>query len=81
MLLDGVDLRELSLENVREMVGFVPQETFLFSESLRDNVTLGREGLSESDLAYALETSQLVNDLSQLTNGVQTVLGERGATL
>jgi ATP-binding cassette subfamily B protein len=81
VLIDGVDVRELPLEELRRMVGFVPQETFLFSESLRNNITLAREDAPAADLDFAVETSQLVNDLPQLTFGLETVLGERGVTL
>ncbi|MPZ50751.1 MAG: ATP-binding cassette domain-containing protein [Dehalococcoidia bacterium] len=81
VLLDGVDIRDLPLQELRELIGFVPQETFLFSESLRDNVALSREDALDADLDYAVETSQLVNDLPQLTHGIETVLGERGVTL
>ncbi|HXH22891.1 MAG TPA: ABC transporter ATP-binding protein [Dehalococcoidia bacterium] len=81
VLLDGVDVRDLSLEQLREAIGFVPQETFLFSDSLRDNIAYGRAEPSPEELQYALETSQLVNDLPQLTHGIETVIGERGLTL
>jgi ATP-binding cassette subfamily B protein len=81
ILFDGVDIREIELQELREMVGFVPQETFLFSDTLRENVALAREGVEDGVVAYAVETSQLVNDLPQLTYGLETVLGERGVTL
>lgn len=81
VLLDGVDVRDLSLEQLRGAVGFVPQETFLFSDSLRDNVGYGRSDPPESEFQYAMDTSQLVNDLQQLTQGIETVIGERGVTL
>jgi ATP-binding cassette subfamily B protein len=81
VLIDGVDVRELPLARLRELVGFVPQETFLFSESLRANVAYGKENPPNDELDFAVETSQLVNDLPQLTNGIETMLGERGVTL
>jgi ATP-binding cassette subfamily B protein len=81
VLLDGVDVRELSLEDLRAAIGFVPQETFPFSDSLRDNVSYGRADPPEGEFQYALDTSQLVNDLAQLTHGIETVIGERGVTL
>jgi ATP-binding cassette subfamily B multidrug efflux pump len=62
-------------------VGFVPQETFLFSESLRDNVAMSRDDALDHEIDYAVTTSRLVNDLDQLTFGFDTVLGERGVTL
>ena len=81
VLLDGIDVRELSLEQLRSLVAFVPQETFLFSESLRENVAMARDNVDDAAVAYAVETSQLVNDLPQLTFGIETLLGERGVTL
>jgi ATP-binding cassette, subfamily B, multidrug efflux pump len=81
VLIDGVDIRELALADLREIVGFVPQETFLFSDSLRDNVALARDDAPEDEVDYAVRTSRLDNDLGQLTHGLDTVLGERGVTL
>jgi ATP-binding cassette, subfamily B, multidrug efflux pump len=81
VLLDGIDLRLLPLHTVREAVGFVPQETFLFSESLRENIAYGRPNPAEGEVEHALDTSQLANDLAQLTYGLDTVIGERGVTL
>ncbi len=81
VLIDGVDVRELSLHELRAVVGFVPQETFLFSESLAENVAYGRPDPPRHELDYAVETSQLVSDLGQLPHGLDTVLGERGVTL
>ncbi|MBI5947037.1 MAG: ABC transporter ATP-binding protein [Chloroflexi bacterium] len=81
VLLDGVDVRELPLEQVRGAIGFVPQETFLFSDSLIDNIAYGRANPQAAEMDFALSTSQLVNDLPQLTHGLETVIGERGVTL
>jgi len=81
VLIDGVDLRDLPLATVRQAVGFVPQETFLFSESLRENIQYGRADASAGQMELALHTSQLSNDLAQLTHGLDTVIGERGVTL
>ncbi len=79
--LDGVDLRELSLADLRAAIGFVPQESFLFSETLRENIAFGRPDPPEDLLLRAVETSQLVNDLPQLPGGLDTMIGERGVTL
>ncbi len=83
VLVDGVDVRELDLGDLRRAVGYVPQETFLFSVPLRENVAFG-EGAGEHDdgrLAYAVEVSRLVNDLGQFPDGLDTMVGERGLTL
>jgi ATP-binding cassette subfamily B protein len=81
VLIDGVDIRELPVATVRQAVAFVPQETFLFSESLHENISYGRANPTPEEVEFALATSQLANDLPQLTHGLGTVIGERGVTL
>ena len=79
--IDGRDVRELPLEQLRALVAVVPQESFLFSDSLRGNIGYGRDDPPEPELIRAVETSQLSNDLDQLRGGIDTVIGERGVTL
>ena len=79
ILIDGVDIRHLSLPVLRAAVGFVPQETFLFSETLRDNVLLGAP--DDGRLERVAETSQLTEALGALPAGYDTMLGERGINL
>ncbi|GMU40093.1 MAG: ABC transporter ATP-binding protein [Chloroflexota bacterium] len=81
VLLDGADVRSLPIADLRDQVGFVPQESFLFSEALRDNIAYGRLDATDEEYERALEISQLSNDLRQLTDGLSTVIGERGVTL
>ena len=78
---DGVDVRELSLSELRDAVGVVPQEAFLFSDSLAENIAFGRAGATGEELDRAVLTSQLSNDLEQLGGSLETVIGERGITL
>ncbi|MEE8422809.1 MAG: ABC transporter ATP-binding protein [Dehalococcoidia bacterium] len=78
---DGVDVRELSLQQLRDAIGVVPQEAFLFSESLHENISFGRIDPPESEMEEAIITSQLSNDLEQLGGGLDTLIGERGVTL
>ncbi|MGI9039983.1 MAG: ABC transporter ATP-binding protein [Gemmatimonadales bacterium] len=77
--LDGVDIRRLTLEDLRRAVGFVPQETFLFGETLRENVLLGAP--DDGRLERVSEVSQLAEALPALPGGFDTVLGERGINL
>ena len=77
--LDGVDVGDLALEALREAVGFVPQETFLFGETLRENVLLGAP--DDGRLQRVAEVSQLTEALPALPNGFDTLLGERGINL
>jgi ATP-binding cassette subfamily B protein len=79
--LDGHDLRRIRLAALRRAVGYVPQESLLFSMSLRDNIALGAPGLDAAGIRAAAEASRLANDLPQLPQGLDTVVGERGATL
>ncbi len=79
VLVDGVDLRALSLAELRRTVGVVPQETFLFSETLRDNVLLGSP--DDGRLERAAAVSRLDAALPDLPDGWETLLGERGINL
>ncbi len=79
ILIDGVDIRRLSLEELHHAVGFVPQETFLFSATLRENVLLGAP--DDGRLERVAETSQLSEALTVLPRGFDTMLGERGINL
>jgi ATP-binding cassette subfamily B protein len=77
--LDGVDVRELSLDVLRRNVGFVPQETFLFSDTIRHNILLGAP--DDGRLELAAEVAQLSEALPLLPHGYDTMLGERGVNL
>ena len=79
VLIDGVDVRQLSLPDLRQAVGFVPQETFLFGETLRRNVLLGAP--DDGRLERVAEIAQLTEALPALPDGYDTMLGERGINL
>ena len=79
ILVDGQDIRRLSLTDLRRTIGFVPQETFLFSETLRDNVLLGAP--DDGRLERVADVSQLTEALPALPAGYDTMLGERGINL
>jgi ATP-binding cassette subfamily B multidrug efflux pump len=81
VLLDGIDLRELDPEWVRRQIGFVPQETFLFSATLRDNIAWGVEGAADEDISRAADLAGLAPDIAGFPAGFQTMIGERGLTL
>ena len=79
ILIDGMDIRTISLADLHQAIGFVPQETFLFSQTLRDNVLLGAP--DDGRLERVADTSQLAAALSDLPSGFDTMLGERGINL
>lgn len=79
--LDGVDLRHLDLEALRRSSAYVPQSTFLFSQTLEENVRMGDEAIPSDRLDKAIHISRMSNDLPQLPNGLETLVGERGVML
>jgi ATP-binding cassette subfamily B protein len=80
-LIDGRDVRDIPLADLRRIIGYAPQENFLFSLSIRENVGFGAPELSDEELARALDISQLGADVSDFPEGVETMIGERGVTL
>jgi ATP-binding cassette subfamily B protein len=79
--LDGIDLREFSPEDVRRQIGYVPQETFLFSATLAENIAFGVQNATEAEIRRAAEIAGLATDIDGFPDGLKTVVGERGITL
>jgi len=79
--LDGANLRDLDPEWLRRQIGFVPQETFLFSATLAENIAFGVEDAGEEDIQRAAELAGLAPDIAGFPAGYQTMIGERGLTL
>jgi ATP-binding cassette subfamily B protein len=81
LLLDGVPVRQIPLKTLREHIGFVPQETFLFSESVRENIKFGARAASEAEAERAAEISNILPEIRGFPKGFETLVGERGLTL
>ena len=81
LFLDGVEVRHYPLAELRRRIGFVPQETFLFSETLRENIAFGVEEATDEDVRRAAEIAGLLGDVEGFSRGFATLLGERGITL
>ncbi|HMO60131.1 MAG TPA: ABC transporter ATP-binding protein [Roseiflexaceae bacterium] len=81
VLIDGRDVRELPLDALRRGIGYVPQDTFLFSVPIRENVVFGRPDAGDAEVERAITVSRLSNDLAQFPGGIDTMIGERGVTL
>lgn len=79
--IDGYDLRKLKLADLRHAVVYVPQESLLFSMPLRRNIALGQPDTPDPQIHRAMEQARLSKDLPQLPKGLDSVVGERGATL
>ncbi len=82
VLIDGVDVKRYPLATLRRAVGYVPQETFLFSVPLRENIAFGIDrALTDAELDWAGEVSQLAKDVADFPAAYDTMIGERGVTL
>jgi len=81
VLLDGVDLRDLDPAELRRQIGFVPQETFLFSATVGENIAFGVEDATADQIRRAAEIAGLSSDIESFPAGYDTVVGERGITL
>ncbi|HNR32310.1 MAG TPA: ABC transporter ATP-binding protein [Candidatus Hydrogenedentes bacterium] len=79
--IDGTDLREIPLAVLREAIGCVPQDTFIFSDSIRHNLLLGRPDATEDEMRQACEIAQFAADVAEMPRGYDTLLGERGINL
>ena len=81
VLIDGVDVRDWPLESLRRQIGYVPQETFLFSVPLTENITYGVESANEAEVEAVAAIAQLSRDVADFPHGYATMIGERGVTL
>jgi ATP-binding cassette subfamily B protein len=81
LLLDGRPVREYPLEMLRHNIGFVPQETFLFSDTVRGNIAFGVEHSSVDEVRAAAEGASIAADIESFPAQYETIVGERGITL
>jgi ATP-binding cassette subfamily B protein len=81
ILIDNVDLRDVSLASLRTQVSLVFQETYLFSDTVTGNIAYGRPGISAGDIEAAARLAQAHEFVEDLPKGYDTILGERGASL
>ncbi|HLF93963.1 MAG TPA: ATP-binding cassette domain-containing protein, partial [Planctomycetota bacterium] len=82
LFVDGRDVNTIPLSELRGAIGTVPQDLFLFSEKIRDNIAFGgRNGVPDPEILSAAEASRLVADLPQFPDGLDQLIGERGVTL
>ena len=81
ILIDGVDIREHELYNLRRRIGYVPQDVFLFSDSVYQNIAFGKEGVTREQAAFYAASAAVHEDIVGLPKGYDTVVGERGVTL
>jgi ATP-binding cassette subfamily B protein len=81
LLIDGRPVREFPLATLRRNIGMVPQETFLFSETIRENLAFGAPSATAQDLLEAAEAAHIRQEFEEFPQGFETMVGERGVTL
>jgi ATP-binding cassette, subfamily B, bacterial MsbA len=81
VLLDGTDLRDLTLEGLRSQIGMVFQDSFLFATTIRENIAVGRERASEAEVVSAARAANVWEFIEALPDGLDTVVGQRGVQL
>lgn len=81
MFIDGVDVNNIPLRQLRAAIGFVPQEGFLFSRTIRDNIGYGRNGATDAEIETAARMAGFTPDVARFPAGYDTMVGERGVTL
>jgi len=81
VLIDNLRVRDYPLETLRKNVGFVPQETFLFSESVRENIAFGEPDATEDEVHLAAQAASIADDIESFPDRYKTLVGERGITL
>jgi ATP-binding cassette subfamily B protein len=81
VLIDGRPIREIPLAALRRNIGFVPQETFLFSDTIRENIAFGTDSANDEEIREAAEAANIADDIESFPEKYQTMVGERGLTL
>ena len=81
LTIDDIDIKTIPLKVLRKNIGYVPQETFLFSESIKENIIYGLEGFDEAKLRQAVSISALSEEIERFSQRYKTTVGERGVTL
>jgi ATP-binding cassette subfamily B protein len=81
ILIDGKAIEKTSLNNIREAIGYVPQDAFLFSDTIKNNIMFGKENATEEQIFLAAKMADVHNNILNFKEGYNTILGERGMTL
>eukprot|EP01012_Entosiphon_sulcatum_P042805 TRINITY_DN56917_c0_g1_i1.p1 TRINITY_DN56917_c0_g1~~TRINITY_DN56917_c0_g1_i1.p1 ORF type:complete len:279 (-),score=56.51 TRINITY_DN56917_c0_g1_i1:56-892(-) len=81
VLIDGVAAHKYKIQNLRSQIAYAPQEAYLFSDTVYNNIKFGSEWATEADVKNAAKMADLQKDIDTLTNGYETVIGERGVML
>lgn len=78
---DSINLKNISLQSLRDLLGYVPQEQMLFTQTIRENIQFGKKDATDEEIYCVLKQAHFLKDIQQLPNGLNTVVGESGVTL
>ncbi len=81
ILLNGIDIKEYRLDELRRHIAFVPQDTFLFSDTIRANILFGNQSADKSELEKVTKIAEIYDEIMDFPQGFDTIVGERGITL
>jgi ATP-binding cassette subfamily B multidrug efflux pump len=81
ILIDGIDIKKYNIPHLRSQIGYVPQDVFLFSETIKNNIIFGSEHLTDEQVIEAAKNADLYDNIKDFPKGFETELGERGITL
>jgi ATP-binding cassette subfamily B protein len=81
VLIDGLPIRSFPVDFLRSSIGFVPQETFLFSDTIRENIAFGKDDATDDEIGEAADAANIATDIEGFPEGFKTIVGERGITL
>jgi ATP-binding cassette subfamily B protein len=81
LFFDGIEIHEIPLEVLRRSIGYVPQDTFLFSDTIRENIAFGKRDATDKEIEEAARLVQIYDEIMRFPQGMNTVIGERGITL
>jgi len=81
LFLDGVEIHGIPLEVLRKSIGYVPQDTFLFSDTIRENIAFGKMDATEKEIEEAAQLAQIYDEIAEFPEGMDTMVGEKGITL
>ena len=81
ILIDNNPVKKINLKSLRETIGYVPQDTFLFSDTIMNNIKFGLNNATENDVINACKTAKIHNEIMNFDKGYETLLGERGINL
>ncbi len=81
LFIDGTEIHRIPLKRLRRSIGYVPQDTFLFSETIRENIAFGRIEAKDQEIEEAAQIAQIYDEIMEFPEGMNTVIGEKGITL